>query len=145
MNLPSKGLARYGAVNVTTASPGQILLMLYDGLFRCLREAIQGIETKDRPRVTERTSRSLAILEQFIMGLDHAKFPALCDNLLPLYQYCMNQVVVANLHQDPAPLGNVLQVLVPLREAWGVAVEQLARGEGGGPGPAATPETRTTG
>jgi len=144
MNLPAKGLARYGAVNVTTASPGQILLMLYDGLFRCVREAMTAIETKDRPRVTERTSRALAILEQFIVSLDHSKFPALCDNLLPLYQYCMGQVVQANMGQDPAPLGNVLRVLVPLREAWADAVAQLARGENKEPAPS-SPPAQTTG
>jgi flagellar protein FliS len=143
MNLPSKGLARYGAVSITTSSPGQLLLMLYDGLFRCLREAMTAIETKDHARVGERTSRSLSIIEQFIVGLDYSKFPALCDNLLPLYQFCMKQVVLANVRQDPAPLADVLRVLVPLREAWGTAVEQLARAElKDNPG---TPDTRTTG
>ena len=144
MNLPSKGLARYGAVSVTTSSPGQILLMLYDGLFRCLREAMNAIETKDRPKVNERTGRSLAILEQFIVGLDHSKFPALCDNLLPLYQFCMDRVVSANIKQDPAPLADVIRVLLPLREAWGTAVEQLAQGAVKEVVPA-TQEVRTTG
>jgi flagellar secretion chaperone FliS len=144
MNLPSKGLARYGAVSVTTSSPGQILLMLYDGLFRFLREAMTGMATKDRACVTERTSRSLAILEQFILGLDRGKFPALCDNLLPLYEFCMSQIVLGNGRQDPAPLGEVIRVLLPLREAWGVAVEQLARDEMKARG-AAAQETAKTG
>jgi flagellar secretion chaperone FliS len=144
MNLPIKGLARYGAVSVTTSSPGQILLMLYDGLFRCLREATAAMQAKDLPRVRERTTRSLDILQQFIVGLDRTKFPALCDNLLPLYQFCMNQVVLANVRQDPAPLADVIKVLLPLREAFGVAVEQLARDEAMASTPV-HPQTQTNG
>jgi flagellin-specific chaperone FliS len=35
----SSAIAKYRSVQVTTASPGQLLVMLYDGLFRFLGEA----------------------------------------------------------------------------------------------------------
>ena len=48
MNLPSQAaLARYGAVKVTTASPAHILVMLYDGLLRFLRDAQAAMAAKE--------------------------------------------------------------------------------------------------
>jgi flagellar protein FliS len=117
MNLPTQGLARYGAVSVTTASPGQIVVMLYDGLFRFLREAMAAMEAKDRAKTAERINRSIAILEQLLVGLDRSVFPSLCDKLEPLYAFCMRHIVEANAHRDPAGLADVIRILTPLREA----------------------------
>jgi flagellar protein FliS len=127
MNLPTQGLARYGAVSVTTASPGQIVVMLYDGLFRFLREAMAAMEAKDRAKTAERINRSIAILEQLLVGLDRSVFPSLCDKLEPLYAFCMRHIVEANAHRDPAGLADVIRILTPLREAWVVAADQVAR------------------
>jgi flagellar protein FliS len=127
MNAQGHGLARYGAVNVTTATPGQIVVMLYDGLFRFLREAMAAMEVKDRARTAERTTRALAILEQLLLGLDRSAFPSLCDKLEPLYAFCMRHVVSANARRDPGGLAEVIRILTPLREAWVIAVQQVAR------------------
>ena len=41
-------LSRYQKVKVTTCSPGELLVMLYDGLFRFLGEAKTKMEEGDR-------------------------------------------------------------------------------------------------
>jgi flagellar protein FliS len=122
-----KELARYGVVKVTTCSPGQLLVMLYDALFRFLREASVAMEAKDRGRSNERITRSLAILEQLLLGLNREALPTLYDKLSPLYGFCMSHVTAANLHQDPTKLADVIRILSPLRDAWGNAVSQVAR------------------
>ena len=53
-------LSRYGAVQVTTSTPGQILVMLYDGLFRFLGEARAALVAKERARAGERIGRAHA-------------------------------------------------------------------------------------
>lgn len=115
-------LSRYGTVQVTTSSPGQILVMLYDGLFRFLGEARAAIQARDRTRAGERISRSHAILELLASTLDPAHAPELCENLQGLYLFCMSRLVTANVKQDAAPIDEVLRVLAPLREAWREAV-----------------------
>lgn len=115
-------LSRYGTVQVTTSSPGQILVMLYDGLFRFLGEARAAIQARDRTRSGERISRSHAILELLASTLDPAHAPELCENLQGLYLFCMSRLVTANVKQDAAPIDEVLRVLAPLREAWREAV-----------------------
>lgn len=118
-------LTRYGTVQMTTSSPGQILVLLYDGLFRFLGEARTAITAHDRARAGERISRSHAILDLLDSTLDPAHSPELCDNLHGLYLFCMSRLVTANVNQDVAPLDEVLRILGPLREAWKEAVSRL--------------------
>ncbi len=115
-------LAKYGAVQVTTCTPGQLLVMLYDGLFRFLGEAQTAIRAKERARAGERIGRAHSILEMLASTLDPAYSPELCDNLHGLYLFCMSKVVAANVQQDAEKLGEVLRVLTPLRDAWREAV-----------------------
>ncbi|HXN34136.1 MAG TPA: flagellar export chaperone FliS [Polyangiaceae bacterium] len=127
MNLPTQAaLARYGAVKVTTASPGQILVMLYDGLLRFLREAQGAFVAKERAKAGERVSRSLAILDQLLIGLDPKHAPELCERLQALYVFCIQRLVRANLEQSPDMVGEVVRVLSPLRDAWSTAVLEVA-------------------
>ena len=129
MNLPTQAaIARYGAVKVTTANPGQILVMLYDGLLRFLREAQSAFAAKERARAGERISRSLAILEQLLAGLNPEHEPELCERLQSLYLFCIQRLVRANVEQSPEMVGEVIRVLTPLRDAWSTAVTQLAAG-----------------
>jgi flagellar secretion chaperone FliS len=129
MNLPTMRLARYGAVRVTTASPGQLVVMLYDGMFRFLRGAAEAMTAGQRAKAGEQGGRARAILEQLLFGLDRSAFPDLCDKLGPLYTFCMGHITRANLHQEPKPLLEVVAILFPLRDAWASAAEQVAAKE----------------
>jgi flagellar protein FliS len=127
MNLPTQAaLARYGTVKVTTANPGQILVMLYDGLLRFLREAQAAFVAKERARAGERIGRSLAILEQLLGGLNPVHAPELCQRLQALYIFCIDRLVRSNIEQSADMVGEVIRVLSPLRDAWSTAVADLA-------------------
>jgi flagellar secretion chaperone FliS len=133
MNLPTQAaLARYGAVKVTTATPGQILVMLYDGLLRFLREAETAMATKNRTKAGERISRAHAILAYLLNTLDSQYAPDLCRNLQSVYVFCMQRLLSANIEQDVAKLADLVRILSPLREAWTTAVAEVARSSQGG-------------
>lgn len=126
MNLPAQAaLARYGAVKVTTASPGHLLVMLYDGLIRFLREAAAAMVAKDRSRACERISRSHGIISHLLSSLDPQPAPELAQHLQSVYMFCMARLLTANLNQDPAKVDEVLRVMLPLREAWAIAVAEV--------------------
>jgi flagellar protein FliS len=128
MNMPvQQALAKYGAVKVTTANPGQILVMLYDGLLRFLREASDAMTARQRGRCGERISRSMAIVRQLLSDLDPTYAPELCQNLRALYLFCIQHLLSANIEQNPAKVEDVIRVLTPLRDAWVDAVAQTAR------------------
>jgi flagellar protein FliS len=115
-------LNRYKNVQVKTSSPGEILVMLYDGLFRFLTEARTSMESGDRTHAAERISRCHQIFALLLSGLRSDQAPELCANLEALYGFSMRHIVQANIHQKPENLTEVMRVLTPLREAWTTVV-----------------------
>jgi flagellar protein FliS len=120
---------RYSQVRMTTSTPGELLLALYDGLFRFLGQAKVCLQAKQMPRARELLSKSYAILSELYIALDHSVFPELCANLEALYGFAMDRVTQASRKGTIEPIDDVIRVLTPLREAWQVAVPQAAREE----------------
>lgn len=120
--LAGTAIAKYKSVQVTTCSPGELLVMLYNGLFRFLGEAAAAIRLGDRATAGERIGRSHDILAELAAGLNPVHAPELCDNLQAIYFFCMTRIVEANLHQDADRIEDVVRILTPLREAWTLAV-----------------------
>jgi len=120
--LESAAAARYTQVRNATATPGELLLALYDGLFRFLNGAKACIENKQLPRARELLSKSHAILSELTIALDHDVAPELCGQLEGLYGFCIDRVQVASRKADTVAIDEVTRVLTPLREAWTLAV-----------------------
>jgi len=120
--LESAAAARYALVRNTTSTPGELLLALYDGLFRFLNGAKACIENKQLPRARELLSKCHAIISELMIALDHDVAPELCAQLEGLYQFCLDRIQVASRKSDATPIDEVVRVLTPLREAWIIAV-----------------------
>jgi flagellar secretion chaperone FliS len=118
---------RYSQVRMTTSTPGDLLLALYDGMFRFLNGAKVCLERSETPRARELLSKAYAILSELYIALDHSVYPELCANLEALYGFCMDRVTLASRKGTAAPIDEVIRVLTPLREAWQVAVPQAMR------------------
>ena len=118
---------RYQTVQLTTSTPGETLIALYDGLFRYLLVARHGIsDTRNRVRTSEAMSRAHAIVSELLLALDHKQAPELCQNLTNVYDFCLQRLLHANIRRDAAALDEVMRVLTPLREAFTIAVKQVA-------------------
>jgi flagellar secretion chaperone FliS len=129
------GYARaYQAQAVLTASPGQLILMLYDGALRFLghaRDALQS--TDDGPRRIEIINTNLLKAQAIVAELqaslnleaggDHAA------NLDRLYDYYLRRLFQANLHKQLEPVIEVEKLIRELREGW---AEMLRTQDAGG-------------
>jgi flagellar protein FliS len=119
----ARAASRYKAVQVQTSSPGAILLMLFDGVFKFLDEAKAAVVADDRARAGERIERAHAILTELAATLDRRGAPELCENLESIYVFCMSRLVEANLYRDANRIEDVRRVLSPVREAFRQAVQ----------------------
>jgi flagellar protein FliS len=124
------GVERYKAVQVKTSSPGDVLLMLFDGIFRFTDEAIEAIGRDDRARAGDRVGRAHAIVTELASTLNKDAFPELCDNLEAVYFFCMTKLIEANLYRDAQRLEEVKRALEPIREGFRIAVAQASRERG---------------
>ncbi|MBX3200902.1 MAG: flagellar export chaperone FliS [Labilithrix sp.] len=110
--------SRYRGVQLNTASPAQLVVMLYDGMLRFVGEADDALTRGDRARAGERIGRAIAIVDELAATLDPAHAPELAENLIALYGFCKRRLFDANLNRDRDALADVVASLTPLREAW---------------------------
>ena len=119
--------AQYKRVRATTSNQGELLLALYDGLFRFLNGSKICLEKGEFIRALELNSKAHAILSELHLALDPNIAPELCANLGPLYVFCMDRLRTASRQNDPTVVAEVIRVLTPLREAWQLAVPKAVK------------------
>jgi flagellar secretion chaperone FliS len=139
-------IARYQAIKVTTSTPGDLLVALLDGLFKFLHLAKHNLGPKgDRAKAGMAMSRAHAIISEFLASLAPEHAPELCQNLARVYDFCLTRITYANRHNDPVAIEEVMRVMTPIREAFTIAVRNLAQqGASGEAAPPAGPAVRAT-
>ncbi|MBI4586642.1 MAG: flagellar export chaperone FliS [Planctomycetes bacterium] len=113
---------KYFQVQVETASPDEILLLLLDGAVRFAESAVEAIDKKD----LEKKNASLLKAQGIVMELSNSLQPEIGEevfrNLKGLYFFTYQKLVEGNLRDDKDIVGAGLKVLHTLREAWRQAV-----------------------
>jgi flagellar secretion chaperone FliS len=111
----------YRQVNVESAPPTRILDELYAALIQDCESAAERIQAGDRATKGRHISRAMAILGELEAALDREVAPELTQNLAALYGFARRRLFAANSGMDTKPLGEVVRVLGPLREAFATA------------------------
>ncbi|HEX3597873.1 MAG TPA: flagellar export chaperone FliS [Polyangiaceae bacterium] len=119
-------VAKYREIQQQTSTPGELLLALYDGLFRFLTGAQHSFATGHRAKGSELVSKSHAIISELLLALDYTQSADLCEKLASVYDFCLSRLTEANMKGDAQKVAEVIRVLTPLREAWRVAVPKAA-------------------
>jgi len=114
---------QYQQNHIATASPEQILIMLYDGALRFLGQAAGGIENGDRELRTRYINKAIAIISELSATLNHEIGGEISAHLADLYDYMIRELMSANAHNDLLPLRGVEKMLGELRETWMQAIE----------------------
>ena len=114
---------QYMANTVNSASPEQLMLMLYDGAVRFISLAIQAIENDLIDKRSYYINKASAIVSEFAATLDHNQDAKLAEDLDALYGYMLSRMLEANLKNDTAPLIEVKNLLSSLRATWAQAID----------------------
>jgi flagellar protein FliS len=115
---------RQGAV--LAATPGELVVMLYDGARRFLRQASIAM----REGQVERAHNTLRRAELIIAHLDGIldfQQGEVSERLHTIYLFCLSHLNAARREQDPGKLEEVSELLGELREAWAQVAEEIAR------------------
>ena len=121
----SFAVAQYRATNVETASPAQIVVKLYDGAIKFMRQGQTAIRENDYAKKGTALSRAHAIVSklQATLNPDHA--PELCENLDRLYEYVLFQITEANAKSDASQIYPAIRVMNELRGAWDQVAKEV--------------------
>jgi flagellar protein FliS len=128
------GYARtYRANAVLTASPGQLVLMLYDGALKALflaREAFAQSEGDPRriEAINAQLQKAQAILGELQSGLNMEAGGEFARTMHRLYDYHNRRLFEANLRKQIEPVIEVERLVRELRDAWAQMLTQQPQG-----------------
>ncbi|MCL6479772.1 MAG: flagellar export chaperone FliS [Peptococcaceae bacterium] len=116
MNLAVNPYLQYKQNAVQSAGRGELTLMLFEGLVKFLKLALQAIERKDINGAHDALVRSQAIVAYLNETLDHHY--EISQNLSALYDYMTRRLVMANARKDTQIIEEVLDLAVDMRDTW---------------------------
>ncbi|MEX9251203.1 flagellar export chaperone FliS [Pseudenterobacter timonensis] len=104
---------------VLSASPWQLVNMLFDGALSALKRAQIFTEHDDIAGKGQALSKAINIISNGLQsGLDFNVNRELCENLDNLYSYMTRRLLQANLHNDPSAIAEVHSLLSNISDAW---------------------------
>jgi len=107
---------RYQNNQVTTATPGELTLMLYNGAIKFVKQAKLAIQEQRLDKAHEYNLRAQDIVNELIITLNHDV--PISKQLLSLYDYLLHRLITANLKKDSAILDEVEEMFVQFRDTW---------------------------
>lgn len=106
----------YKQNSVTTASPGELTLMLYNGCIKFIGLAKKAIEDKNISQRNYNIQRAQAIINELITTLN-MDVP-ISKQMLPLYEYINRRLIEANIKNDATILDEVEGLVTEFRDTW---------------------------
>jgi flagellar secretion chaperone FliS len=107
----------YRENSILTASPEQLVVMLYDGAGRFLRQAEGSMIDGSWLQASEKLSRAEAIIDELLATLD-MDAGEVADRLQSIYVFCKMRLIEARIERDPVRVDQVARLLAELRDAW---------------------------
>jgi len=114
--LQKQGYAAYANNKITTASPADLVLMLYEGAIKFCNIAIIAIENNDVQKAHDNIMKVERIIQEFQITLDHRY--ATAKDFDKVYNYLLQRLLLANVKKDKEILEEVLKHLRTMRDTW---------------------------
>jgi len=131
MSYPTHGSSAYKETSIKTASPAKLVVMLYEGAIRFLRQTEDNIRKKDFAQKSQSVDRAVAIIQHLQGTLDLEKGGKVAYDLDRLYTYISTRIFDASAKLDLKALEEAIQLLTTLLSGW----EEIARKEQENPVP----------
>ena len=121
------GTKNYKQMAVTTSSPAQVLIMLYEGAIRNLRKATEAMDKKNLAEKGKYIGKAHDIINELNNSLNHEVGGEISKELERLYNFMITQLLKANIEGDRVALVGIQKNLETLLEGWKVAVTQYGK------------------
>ncbi len=108
----------YRKSQVETASPIDLVIMLYDRAIVLLDKAINEISEKKYEEKNTSLMKATDIVFELLSILDNDKGGEIAASLSRLYNFVIRAITNANMSLDTKELENAKRILSELRESW---------------------------
>lgn len=109
---------QYQRARIETATPTQLVVLLYDGAIRFCTMARKAMLARDIDVQNTNLLKSQRIVTELMSSLDRNNGGQVADNLFQLYAFMLEQLVLANMNDNVELIDGVVNILRDLRESW---------------------------
>ena len=124
---------QYETQKVLSASPMELILMLYDGGLRHLTQALAAFDCEDEIErmngIHENLLRAQDFITELACALDVERGGELALQLNRLYEFMLHHLAQANTHKQRKPVEEVRRMLSDLRDSWEKTMALVPREE----------------
>jgi flagellar protein FliS len=117
----------YTESSILTAPPERLVVMLYDGAIRFLKQATVAEQSGQHQMFLDRLRRGEAIIDELNVTLDMSQ-GEVSARLRAIYLFCKRHLVAAHIERDMSRIDEVIRLLSELRESWQQLAVQGASG-----------------
>jgi flagellar protein FliS len=118
MGMTKDAALHYQTQQVMTASPAQLVTMLFDRAMRALKDAMRAIEAGEIEQRYHHNSKAIDIISHLWNTLDMERGGEIAQNLAQLYEFMIRRLGNVDLHNDPKPAQEVIALMEPLADSW---------------------------
>jgi flagellar protein FliS len=113
----TKSPSAYRANSILTASPGQLVVMLYDGARRFLHQSATAMNEGNAIVAHNKLTRGEDIIRHLRNTLDMEQ-GEISARLQSIYTFSLSHLRQARVEQDPSKIYEIDELLGKLRESW---------------------------
>jgi flagellar protein FliS len=110
----------YRQTQVTTVDKGRLIIILYEGAIKFIREAIKAQAEGDIPTKASCINRALDIISELNQSLNMQDGGEIALNLRQIYKFWNEHLLKAKVSRDGQGLKDVEGMMVSLAQAWEV-------------------------
>jgi len=115
---------RYTSQAVLTASPGQLVVMLYEGFGRFANRGAEALAAGDLPTAATALGRATDIVTELRVTLDPAA-GEIAERLDAIYDWVSRELAAGQRAKDPARIRSAAELMDGLRGAWVEAAKKV--------------------
>ncbi|MGE3840676.1 MAG: flagellar export chaperone FliS [Vicinamibacterales bacterium] len=114
----ARAAAAYQQVEVTSRSPLELVVLLYDGAIGALRQTHDAMVTRDLAAKARSMKKALHIVHHLQSTLNMQEGGEVAANLDAVYRDVIGRILEANLQGAPELLDEAIALLTTVRQGW---------------------------
>ncbi|WP_283410418.1 flagellar export chaperone FliS [Anoxynatronum buryatiense] len=107
---------------INTATPEELVLMLYDGALRFLKQTVIHLEVADKSKAHEASLRAQTIVAELMGGLDRNY--GISEQFHAMYDFIYRLMREANVEKSASKTQEAIELLTDMRTTWQDAMKK---------------------
>lgn len=121
--MPQRALNKYKENSITSATPEELTMMLYNGSLKFMNIGKDAIEKNDFQRKNDALLRAQQIVTelQASLNMDYE----ISEEMDALYRFINEKLMEANINKSTKEIDEAMEIMMGMRDAWREVIKQI--------------------